>query len=387
MKVLFLSNLFPDTREPYRGLDNATLLHELSKTYYIRVISPRPALPFRAVPERACRPVDEKFEPIYPRTFYVPKAGSLFNHHLFASAIRQPLLELKRKFPFDVILVSWTFPDTAAVAMLQSELGVPFVGIVQGSDAHAYLQLPLRKKTIVSALNRSAFTITRSAKLAQLLQGAGVAAEKLCPVYNGVDLELFQPVFDKKHAKLELGLSTQLPVLLFVGNFFPVKNPHLLVRAHAEVCRRFPQHRCQLVMVGGGPLEGEIRQLANQLGFGENVILAGRKVAVEVALHMKAADMLCMSSENEGVPNVILEAFASGLPVMSTAVGGIPEVVSSESLGRLVERGNLEAMTAAIARLLAEKPATEKIREHALRFSWENAATAYRTLLEKAAAK
>ena len=103
--------------------------------------------------------------------------------------------------------------------------------------------------------------------------------------------------------------------------------------------------------------------------------------------YRQAADVLCLSSENEGVPNVILEAFASGIPVMSTAVGGIPEVVSKDFLGRLVERGQLDPMVGALAELLARPARTEQIREHALYFSWERAADEYLALLKQAVFK
>src|SRR5690348_2299942 len=111
MKLLFLSNLFPDTAEPYRGLDNACLLHYLSRQWEIRVISARPVLPFKNRLPRTCRDIDRKFQPVYLNPLYVPKVGSLFNHRLFARAIRQPLLELKKTCDYDVILCSWVFPD------------------------------------------------------------------------------------------------------------------------------------------------------------------------------------------------------------------------------------------------------------------------------------
>ena len=231
------------------------------------------------------------------------------------------------------------------------------------------------------ALNRSSGAITRSAKLAELLRDAGVQSEKLHPVYNGVDLDTFHPEANKKDARQKLNLKADLPTVLFVGNFLPVKNPQLLVRAHAAVCKNTP---CQLVMLGGGPLESEVRALANELGHGENVILAGRKNASEVARYMQAADLLCLSSENEGVPNVVLEAFASGIPVLSTDVGGIHEVLNKPFLGRLVERGNQQQLSDGLTALLNEKPATENIREHGLNFSWPKAAVEYERLLNAA---
>ncbi len=379
MKLLFLSNLFPDVAEPYRGLDNACLLHYLSRNCDVRAVSPRPALPLRNVPQKTPREIDRKFSPIYLKAYYVPKVGSRLNHRLFASAIRRPLLDLKKTFNFDVILCSWLYPDACAVARLQDELKVPFVAIAQGSDVHSYIQMASRRETIVESMNRSGGVITRSARLATLLKEAGVTGEKLHPVYNGVDLELFKPG-DQQQAKQKLGMSG-MPVILFVGNFLPVKNPLLLIRAHAELCRKHP---ARLVMIGGGPMEAEVRALADSLGFGGNVVLAGRKTAADIAVYMQAADLLCLSSQNEGVPNVILEAFASGLRVVSTNVGGISEVLCHDYLGKLVEKGNGAELTGALISKFSEQPDRERIRNHALNFSWEKAADNYLKILQGA---
>lgn len=379
MKLVFLSNLFPDTKESYRGLDNATVLHHLSKECEIRVIAPRPRLPWQPTVERQCREKDASFRPVYPQYSYVPKIGSLFNDHLFANAIRKPLIDLKRKFDFQAILVAWTFPDACAIARLAPGLNVPFVTIVQGSDAHMYLQMPMRRKKIVAALRQASSSITRSAKLADLLREAGVPKEKLFPVYNGVDLETFRPG-NKQITRRELGLK-DIPTILFVGNFLPVKNPFLLIRAHAQLCQQYKP--CQLVMIGGGPLEAASRQLAQTTAYAEHVVFAGRKDASQVAEYMRAADLLCLTSENEGVPNVVLEAFAAGVPVVSTDVGGISEVLNKPFLGKLVPRGDQDAMANALATQLAQQSQAGKIRERGEWFSWERAAGEYLRLLRR----
>jgi teichuronic acid biosynthesis glycosyltransferase TuaC len=381
MNLLFLSNLFPDTLQPYRGLDNACLLHQLSDRCRIRVISPRASLPFQRRAAKICRPTDLTFQPAFLPAWYVPKVGSLFNHRLFTSAIRRPLLELKKEFDYEAILCSWVYPDACAVARLQSELKVPFVAIAQGSDVHAYLRMPLRCRIISKSMNTSSGVITRSAKLATLLKEAGVEAGKLHPVYNGVDLNLFQPG-DKPAARRQLGLPDG-PIVLFVGNFLPVKNPLLLIEAHAALCREYPSH---LVMIGGGPMEQQVRRVADSRGFGKYVTLAGRQNAEKISVYMRAANVLCMSSHNEGVPNVILEAFASGLPVVSTDVGGISEVVKEPFLGTLVEQGNAPELTAALMKELKQQPATNRIRGHSLHFSWNRAADEYFAILQDAVA-
>jgi glycosyltransferase involved in cell wall biosynthesis len=96
---------------------------------------------------------------------------------------------------------------------------------------------------------------------------------------------------------------------------------------------------------------------------------------------MNAADLLAIPSKNEGVPNVLLEAFASGLPVVASRVGGIPEILDQEFLGRMVPPDDLTAFVAALDQQLAAPRDTAAIRRHAERFSWDAAASAYREIL------
>ncbi len=380
-KLLFVSNLFPDKAEPYRGLDNATLLHHL-RDFETRVISPRPSLPF-AKREHICREEDRAFHPRYVATNYVPKIGSAVNHRLMSAALRGPICELREKFPFDLVLASWIYPDGCAIARLAAEMNFSFAVIAQGSDVHQYLRMPLRRRIIVESMRSASAIITRSAELARLLDEAGIVRGKLHPIYNGVDLNTFVSA-DQKSARAELGIDADACLILFVGNFYDVKNPQLLIRAHADLCKVAADPRYHLVLIGGGPLEHELRALSRECGFGELVHFAGRKSSSEVARYMQAADVLCLPSENEGVPNVILEAFASGLRVVASGVGGIPEVLREDFLGQTFERGDLQDLVFALAQIFATEPNRDAIRNYALQFSWDRAAAAYYDVLNRA---
>jgi glycosyltransferase involved in cell wall biosynthesis len=316
-------------------------------------------------------------------TYYVPKVGSRFNHLLFAHAIRQPMKALHREFPFERILCCWTYPDGCAVSMVAAEMGLPFVIIAQGSDVHSFLRMPVRRPLIVAAAQASGGVITRSAELARLLREAGVDGAKLHPIYNGVDASIFRSA-DQNSVRTELGIAADASVILFVGNLFPVKNPSLLLAAHAAVCRRFPDRQIRLIMIGDGPLRGALEREVETRGTARSVTFLGKKLAPEVARYMQAADTLCVSSHNEGVPNVVLESFACGLRVVSTRVGGIHEVLSRDFLGTLVPPGNEAALADALADTLSHPPDTARILEHARQFSWENAAAAYGEVVRRA---
>lgn len=377
MKLLFVSNLFPDTAEPYRGLDNVTLLHQLADRWEIRALAVRPAWRSRAWRPRE---MDTQFAPQYIATPYIPKVGSRWNHRIMARTLRERLRELRREFAFDVVLSSWIFPDSCAIAELSSELDFPFVAIAQGSDVHQYLCVPARREIITRLLPGASGVITRSGELARLLAEAGLPRERLHPIYNGVDLDLFRPS-DKTAARRELGLPLDAPIILQVGNFYSIKNPLIPPMALTQMRSERFQAPPVVVMVGGGDLERDVRQFAERSSLTERVILPGRTNAQGVARYMQAADLLSLTSANEGVPNVILEAFASGLPVVASKVGGIPEVHPGNDFGRLVSPIEPSHFAAAFAEILLSPPPTERMRNHALQFSWQRAANEYHELL------
>ena len=209
----------------------------------------------------------------------------------------------------------------------------PFVLICQGSDAHSYLEMPVRRKLIVDAANTSRGVITRSADLARRLRDAGVDKNLLHPIYNGVDTEVFFPTTDRRDVKEKLGLEPEAEHLLFVGNFLPVKNPLLLIEAWGQARSEEQGRDLRLVMIGAGPMEAEIRGAVESAGLTGFLTMPGRLPSVQVAEYMRACSCLVMSSHNEGVPNVVLESFASGLPVVSTDVGGISEVLNDGAFG------------------------------------------------------
>ncbi len=390
-RLVFVSNLFPDRAAPYFGLDNATVLHWLAREHGwdIRVICPRPSLSLkrRLQPNGgwSVRAGDELFKPEFVPVPYVPKLGSIANRPLMEAALRSRLKKLKSEFAFDVVLASWLFPDGCAVAQLASELKSPCALITQGSDTHQYLAMPARRRQILHAIEQAQGVIARSGDLAKRLASAGSEPSKLHTIYNGVDPLVFHPR-DQTEARRALGLDREARVLLFVGNFLPVKNPALLIRAFAQYRAASGDASSLLLMAGKGPMQAEMRELAESLGLGDHVRQTGPLNSKQIAQHMAASDLLCLSSVNEGLPNVILEAMACGLPVLSTRVGGIAEVVD-ESRGLLTNEGDMEAYAKAMQQMLAVSRDRSAIAAYGAHFTWKRAAAEYDALLRQVAGK
>jgi glycosyltransferase involved in cell wall biosynthesis len=264
------------------------------------------------------------------------------------------------------------------VARLAADLRFPFVAVAQGSDVHQYLGHPARRAQIVKALNQAGGVVARSGELARLLREAGVAPEKTRVIYNGVDTTVFQPG-DKLAARRRLGLSEAAAVVLFVGNFLPIKNPLLAWEAFSRLRR---QQAAKLVLLGDGPLRADLLAAAQRARMADDVLLPGRKSEPEVALYLRAADVLCVPSRNEGMPNVILEALASGLPVVATWVGGVPEILEGNPAGRLVPPADGARMATALAETLAQPLPPQVIAGSVRKYSWTESARAYFELLQ-----
>lgn len=382
MKILFVSNLFPDTAAPGRGLDNARLLRQLALDHELRVLAIRPKWPGRSCQDLQPLPEDRILRPRYVSVRYVPRVGSRVNPWLYARALAPELDALTRDWQPDIWLGAWLFPDGCALARLAAQRHVPLALIAQGSDVHQYLKIPTRRRAIVSACSSAAVTITRSRDLAQRLIKAGVDAARVQPIYNGVDTDLYTPG-NQADAKKSWGYASTTELILFVGNLLPVKDPLLLLHAFSRIAIHRPQAR--LLLLGEGPLRQKIATEIQRLRLTDHVRLGGAQPPEQVALAMQAADSLVMASHNEGVPNVILEAMACGLPVAAPRVGGLPEVVT-EIGGVLAESRTANDLTLAMEQILDNPPDRERLRQQAItRFSWESARTTYSQTLATAA--
>jgi len=142
-------------------------------------------------------------------------------------------------------------------------------------------------------------------------------------VYNGMDLERFKGAPDREEVRSELGLA-EGPVYIHIGRFDPPKNHRRLVEIFAALSRRTPGSRLLLVGRGGNDLEDEARSRADELGVSDSIVFAGERD--DVPRLLRAADLLILPSQWEGLPGVVLEALASGLPVLASDLPGVREI-------------------------------------------------------------
>jgi glycosyltransferase involved in cell wall biosynthesis len=242
-----------------------------------------------------------------------------------------------------------------------------------------------RRKRILVACDRAAGVMCVSNALAEALRQAGVAGSKLHVVSNGVDTTAFH-YRRKEEAWKALGgvhsasLVSRLSssgVVLFVGNLVRTKGPDILLKAWQQMAAREPP--AALAIIGDGPLRGELESEVARLGLDGSAVLLGSRPHNEVALWMNAADCLCLASRSEGLPNVVLEALVSGLPVVATDVGGVRAALGQEAEATVVPSGDPAALAEALRQMLGRTVDRRALSAQQGRIpSWQD--TAARTL-------
>ncbi|MGH8501173.1 MAG: TIGR03088 family PEP-CTERM/XrtA system glycosyltransferase [Gammaproteobacteria bacterium] len=193
--------------------------------------------------------------------------------------------------------------------------------------------------------------VTVSNHLAGWLQHRiGVPRERITQIYNGVDTAQFRPaVRGRETLPCAFGKDENIVVIGSVGRMQHVKDPLTLVDAFLRLREISPRAwACaRLVMVGDGPLRSDALARLQQTGASDRAWLPGARH--DVPALMRGFDVFVLPSLNEGISNTILEAMASGLPVVATDVGGNAELVRHGETGRLVPASEPEAMARALA--------------------------------------
>jgi glycosyltransferase involved in cell wall biosynthesis len=191
-----------------------------------------------------------------------------------------------------------------------------------------------------------------SPDLYQACRRAGVAAKRCLLLENGIDTEKYRRTTPVETAKKALGIPNDRIVLGAVGRLSAEKGFDLLIRSVQDLLQQGAN--LQLLIFGEGP---ERVALQSQIAFmqeSDRVRLMGYQPKLQP--FFEAMDLFVLSSLREGLPNVVLEAMAMEVPVVSTRVAGIPRLIQDSMNGSLIESGSSQAITHAISALLSDKP-------------------------------
>lgn len=385
MRLLLLTNVYPNPAQPTRGTFNFEMAKAFRRAgHEVEVVAPVPwteEWQFTRAGRHlgSDRRASEGGVPAhYPRYYFTPKVLRPWYGQFLWQSIKGTVLPLVRASRPDAVLAYWAHPDGFAGMQAARSAGCPLAVVVGGSDVLVLCRNPARRRCVTEVLQAADVVLAVSEDLRAKITELGVPAEKVHLGYCGVDAAQFCPG-DRAEARGRLGLPLQGRLLLCVAALVPVKGHIHLLDACGLLRRQGEEF--QLMLVGRGPLEGELRRKCAALGIEDTVRFVGPVPHDDLPDWYRAADLTVLPSLSEGVPNVLLESMACGVPFVASRVGGIPEI-ATEPLDRLVPSGDAAALAGAISAALTS-PA-EGIERKFRPGSWTQAAEHAAALLQQA---
>jgi len=378
-RVVVFSSLFPNASRPLAGIFIRERMFRVGRHLPLVVVAPVPWFPFQSLirrfkPHYRCHEsryeVQDSIEIYYPRFLSIPGLLKSFDGLSMGLCAFFAMRRLKRRFRYDLIDSHFAYPDGYAATLLGKWLRVPVTVTLRGTEI-PYSRSFLKKRLILKTLERAIRVFSVSESLKQHAVSLGANESKIEIVNNGVDTKIFYPI-SKEEARKRLGIPADAKVLISIGALVERKGFHRVINLLPSLLTHFPALR--YLVVGGASPEGDwskrLRKQAKRLGLNDVVVFTGAIPPEELNLPLSAADVFVLATENEGWANVFLEAMACGLPIVSTQVGGNKEVISDESLGRLVPLNDPDVMKQALIEALDTSWDNERILKYAKSRSW-----------------
>lgn len=251
-----------------------------------------------------------------------------------------------------------------------------------------YLSFLIRKKTLIHLMKRYQKPILSVSKhTKQTLVGDGIKAQDIEVLHNGIDTELWRKDHGRTILKQELAIPENA---LLVGTVARIAQKHkdlpTFYRVAAQVNKKMPHVRFVIVGDGHGKLLGDAKKRVSDLGLNDVIHFTGHRTDL---LNIYASlDLFLMTSRTEGLPNTVLEAMAMEVPVVSTRVAGVPELIDDKECGLLCPIGNVDELAGCVCRLLDDADARNTIANKARQrvenaFSFKNRVLSMEDYYEK----
>lgn len=382
MRVAVITRYFPTSHEPWAGHSAYQTLRILAERCEMKVFYPESQYPPLLTPQsRAGRKIDFNHRVPGVEVEYIPyPALPAISRPMNGFSAARSILPRVRAYRPDIILNYIVYPDGDAARRVAHALRVPFVVTAIGTDLNVIP--PFCDGLTRRVLREADFSITVSGDLLRTAHRLGAPVERSGAVLNGCDTTIFHPR-DRAQAREALGIPSDAEAVVYVGRLDMAKGLGELISAVASLKEQRP--RLRVWIVGDGPARQELADAIGAKNVSEQVTLIPSRPTGEVAQWMAASDLVTLPSYREGCPNVVIEALASGRPVVATEVGGIPELMDHRS-GRLVPARDAQALAQALDEVLSRSWDATAISTHHSR-SWDDVSRDVEAILTRTLAE
>ncbi len=280
----------------------------------------------------------------------------------------------------DIIHAQWIIPSAFIGVLLKKFYGRPLIATTRGTELVLSSKSFIWRPFLNYTMKRCDYLVSNNTKHSEIFRSFGVDEKKIIHIPNGLDYGLYR----KRHkgvVRKKFGFGFDVKMVLFVGNLIKLKRVDILIKAFNGVANKYP--RSILIIIGSGPLRHKLDFLVNKLRLKSRVRFIGRVEPKNVAIFMNAADVLVLPSSSEGRPNVVLEALASGLPVVTTNVGDIGNFIRDGYNGFIVGIDDINSLERKLCSLLYNKKLSRKFSRNGFETvkkinpSWEDAGKEY----------
>lgn len=243
------------------------------------------------------------------------------------------------------------------------------------------------KKILNYILSKSNLIISPSEKYINDSKFLNRYKEKVVVIPNGINIDKFRITESRTECRSKLGLPLNKTIILFLGSLIQYKGPDILLKSFKSILTEFPD--TLLIFCGDGIMKAELKKLAKDMDIEEKIRFTGFVEGLSKIMYLKSADIFClpstMSTESFGIVN--LEAMATGTPIISSRIGGIPDIVHDGVNGILVSPADVESLTKSMIKLIKNPNLRSKMvkegKKIVINYSWKQIASDTISIYEK----
>lgn len=377
MNILVFTNLFPNSNKLHHGIFIKERVSEYKKfghkTLVVCPIAYTPILnKFAKKFNFKGMFIKEKIDDLdvyYYKYFHIPLIGMILQPFLMFIFGIILLASLNKKYKFDIIDAHYLYPDGVTSYFFSKWFKLPLIQSARGSDVNKIINFLIPKIFIKKSLSASSRIITVSKQLKYRLQLIGVSDQKIKIIPNGVNRRKFYYINSDKNSENQFHKKNK--TILMIGNLIKLKGQHILVEALKILDRENTDLDIECLFIGTGNLDRSIEQAAKSFITNIKIQLIGPVLQNRLVDYYNDADLLCLLSESEGCPNVVLEALTCGLPVLATNVGDLSSIIN-ENIGRILPERNPRVVSHFLKEVLNISWDKKYISKYAEQFSWES---------------